>query len=164
MKTVKKKILVIALALAMLALPIASALATKPTTVITATLTIGGNPLDYAEARLLGKSGNWITTYTDAPFTLTGDIEGTGVYNGKWLMKIADTPMGFKIQASDGWYTMNVEVGDVSGELTIRLPGNANLLIIVGGTDGLENLHGTGTLTPITMLQYTVTLNAHWDP
>jgi hypothetical protein len=76
-------------------------------------------------------------------------------------MKAADTPMGFKLQASDGWYTMNVEVGDVSGELTIRLSGN---LIIIGGTDGLKNLHGTGTLTMITMLQYTVTLNAHWDP
>ena len=167
MKTVKKKILVIALALAMLALPIASALATKPTTVITATLTIGGNPLDYAEARLLGKSGNWITTYTDAPFTLTGDIEGTGVYNGKWLMAPSpDTIPPFELKASDGWYTMDVAVDDVSGQLTIRLPVNGKL-IVVDGTGELKNLHGTGTLTMIegTMgLVYLLTINAHWDP
>jgi hypothetical protein len=162
-KEVKRKVFVIALAVVMLALPIASALATKPTTVITATLTMSGNPLDYVENRYLGKTGGWIATFTDAPFTITGDIIGDGVYDGMWLMKPIDVfPFG-ELSASNGWYIMDVEVNGASGTLTIRLPGNGKL-IIVDGTGELENLRGTATMEMIDMLNYLLTFNVHWDP
>jgi hypothetical protein len=158
-----KKVLVLALAVAMLALPLSAVSATAPTTVITATLTMSGNPLDYVENRYLGKTGGWIATFTDAPLTITGDIIGDGVYNGVWLMKPIDVfPFG-ELSASNGWYTMDVEVNGASGTLTIRLPGNGKL-IIVDGTGGLENLRGTGTMEMIDMLNYLLTFNAHWDP
>jgi hypothetical protein len=165
-KTVKRKLLVLALAVALLVLPMSAAVATAPTTVITGTLTML-DPMSYGEIRYLGDSGNQIWTFTDAPFVITGDIEGTGVYNGKWLMAPSpDTIPPFELKASDGWYTMDVAVDDVSGQLTIRLPVNGKL-IVVDGTGELKNLHGTGTLTMIegTMgLGYLLTINAHWDP
>ena len=165
MKELNKKVLgiaVVLMAVAMLVLPISVAFATAPTTVITGTLTML-DPMSCMQRRDLGKSGNWISTFTNAPFVITGDIEGDGVYNGKWLMKPTDTPPYFELAASNGWYIMDVEVNGASGELTIRLPVNGKV-IVVDGTGGLENLRGTGTLTMLNPVMYLVTINAHWDP
>jgi len=166
------KFLVIAaacLAVAMLALPISVAFATAPTTVITGTLTML-DPMSYLENRYLGKSGNWIGTFTDAPFEIHGGIEGTGLYTGHWLMKSIDTPPYFETFVANGVYIMDVEINGASGELTVRLPWSGkempqvSSVIVLGGTGGLENLRGTGTMTMIDPLNYQVTINAHWDP
>ena len=162
MREVKRKVLVIALAVAMLALPISAAFATAPTTVITGTLTMI-DPELYGEIRDLGNSGNQIWTFTDAPFEITGDIEGYGVYNGKWIISLIDTFPYIEFVAAKGVYIMDVEVDGASGVLTLGLPNNGKV-IVLGGTDGLKNLHGTGTLTPLSPLDYIVTINAHWDP
>jgi hypothetical protein len=150
----------------MVALPIASAIAKPPTTVISGTLTMIGNPLDYEEVRYLGNSGMWISTFTNSPLTITGDdIEGEGVWNGVWVVKpIPDSIPPVEIVAGNGWYIIDADVNGDSGTLTIRLPGNGKI-IVVDGTGGLENLRGTGTMTMArNMMTYTFTLNAHWDP
>ena len=146
---------------AMLVLPMSAAFAKKPTE-ITGTLTML-DPMSYATQRYLGNSGNWITTFTNAPLEIHGGIEGTGFYTGNWLMKPIDTFPFFELLASKRVYTLDVEVNGASGELTINLPAGNAKLIIIGGTDGLETLHGTGMTTMVTPTLFAYSMNVHFD-
>jgi len=148
------------LVVAMLVLPMSAAFATKPAP-ITGTLTML-DPMSYVTFRPLGNSGNQIWTFTDAPLTITGDIEADGVYNGLWVMIKPFTP-DMKVVAR-GVYTLDAEVDDIAGELTIGVIGGK--LTIIGGTDGLKSLHGTGSMYPLdeTLLVFAVSLDVHFDP
>jgi hypothetical protein len=160
-----KKVLgiaVILMAVAMVVLPMSVAFAEKPTE-ITGTLMMI-DPISYMTQRDLGNSGNWISTFTNAPLEIHGGIEGTGVYTGHWLVKPIDTFPFIEVIASKGVYTLDVEVNGASGELTINLPAGNSKIVIVGGTGGLETLHGTGRMTMETPISYTYSMNVHFDP
>jgi hypothetical protein len=153
------------MAAAMLALPISAVYATKPT-VITGTVTMI-NPILYVSIRDLGNSGNQIWTFTDAPLPMAGDMERTGSYTGTWLVQKPFTP-DMKVPAANGVYHLDVKVMGASGELTIGVhfvsSGGYSNLVIIGGTGDLKNLHGTGVLTPETMLLYYYSMDVHFDP
>jgi hypothetical protein len=159
-KTVKRKVLVIAVALmavAMLAVPMFSAHATKP---VTMTLTgiyyiVGGGSMEVIEA---GQSGNVLFKIKDLGCVWTGDITagslGTwpdptvppvpgGVYNGQWLVK----PTG------EGAFPGRLILEDVTiagigtGDLT--LGAKQDKLWIESGTGDLSSIRGKGTQTEI---------------
>jgi hypothetical protein len=151
------------LVVAMLALPMSAVFATKPSQ-ISGTMTMI-DPMSHVSMRPLGNSGNQIWTFTDAPQVFTGGIEGTGFYNGKWVVYKPFTP-DMKLRTAIGVYSLDVEVAGVSGELTIGVPKSMKL-IIIGGTGGLENLHGTGMLVMVPGgmgLEYTYSMDIHFDP
>lgn len=164
----KKKMLGVIVSLvvvAMLALPMFAAYATESTEV-QGELWMDPTIMDYATRRDLGNSNNAILTYTDAPFEITGGIEGDGLYDGNWLAKY-EPPIPFPVSVvSNGVYKMTVEVAGKSGELIVGIHQNQKMTII-SGTEGLENLHGTGQIEPIPGtfgLGYTYSMDIHFDP
>jgi hypothetical protein len=153
-KTVKRKVLVIAVALmavAMLAVPMFSAHATKP---VTMTLTgiyyiVGGGSMEVIEA---GQSGNVLFKIKDLGCVWTGDITAGslgpplvlgGVYNGQWLVK----PTGEG--AFPGRFILeDVTIAGVgTGDLT--LGSKQEKLWIESGTGDLSSIRGKGTQTEI---------------
>ena len=164
----KKKMLgviVSLLVVTIVVLPMSVAYATKPTEV-QGELWMDPTIMNYATRRDLGNSNNAILTYTDAPFEITGGIEGDGLYNGKWLAKY-EPPTPFPVSVvSNGVYNMTVKVAGKSGELIVGIHQNQKITII-SGTEGLENLHGTGQIESIPGtfgLGYTYNMTIHFDP
>ena len=166
MNQINKKILGITVALmavAMLVLSMSVVYATKPDTIT------GGLEMKLpmvVERRDAGKSNNKIAIYTDSPVKVTGGMEGEGGYTAKWLMKF-DPPFPFPVSTVDnGVYLLDVTIDGKRGELKVGIKENMKL-IIVGGTGGLKNLHGTGQLTYIPgtfYLKYTYSLDIHFNP
>ena len=157
----KKKILcffVSVLAIAMLSLPMCSVIATKPEP-LTGTISMFPvmNPPMFT-IQPSGKSTISINTWNDLPMEISGDIIGTGFYNGQWT--VCRDP--FEIRAANGWYTLDVTIGTLSGQLKLHVSGLK--ITIISGTEDLINLHGTGRITPENMVSYTFVLNAHSDP
>lgn len=96
------------LAVAIMVLPMPAAFAT-PSTEITGTTKMI-NPMNYVTMRPLGDSGLQIFTFANAPFEIHGDIEGTGLYYGVWLMKPSDGFPPFELVVAKGVYYLDVEV------------------------------------------------------
>jgi len=105
----------------------------------------------------------------NGPFTWTGDISGTGLYNGHWLVMNPETP-NMKIYAISTW-TISATVDGKAGILTIGGTTVATLASangnwwIISGTGGLAKLHGEGTFhdIDISMGIYAYTGQVYFD-
>ena len=163
----KKKILVIfatVFILAMLVLPMSCVFATKPET-IEGTFTMLPTlppPFPEVSARNCGKSNMTILTWTDLAMNVEGDMEGTGVYNGRWLVVSEEVGVISEFRVAVGEYILDVSIGALSGQLTIGI--NKGNMAIISGTGDLANLHGTGSLEGSGGLVYAYSLDVHFDP
>jgi hypothetical protein len=156
-------IFVCLLVVAMLALPISAGFATKPET-IEGTFTMlptGPPPFPEASVRPCGKSDMAILTWTELAMNVEGDMEGTGVYSGRWIC-VWENDMPAEVRAGIGEYTLDVEIGELSGQLTIGI--NKGNMAIIGGTGDLANLHGTGSVSAAGPTVYAYSMNVHFDP
>jgi hypothetical protein len=146
-KEVKKKILVIAVALmavAMLAPPLVGMVYAKPPTLVSGTQEVTGSTPIADVPR--GESANHVAIEW-MEVTWTGDIDGDATYTG--ILMIHNLP-SFAINIHEKIYFPTVEVLGKSGSLTLQV--SANLArgqdvfrwTIIDGTDELANLHGNG--------------------
>ena len=152
------------LVVAMLALPMSVAYATKPTEV-TWTSVITSMSMD---GRFVGP--NYILTF-EITDLWSGYITGSSTTVGRWIWH--DYPFG-RINA----YiikTVSATVDGKTGVLVFMLvgnlppyptPGAEYRWIIIGGTEDLANLHGQGTMVvpSIPGGLYTWTGQVHFDP
>lgn len=141
MRGVKKRILVIALAFAMLALPISAAYATKPVEV-SGVIFPGGMP--SMEIKEAGKSDNQIMELVGLQ-AWDGDISGIGSWEARWMMHNADDEENLEVNAK-GLVTLSGEVAGMYGTVTIKLSGKSGVghWRIISGTGELANVHGQG--------------------
>ena len=163
MKEVKRKVLVIAVALmavAMLALPISVVSATKPTT-----MTLSGTIYILGEGTgsifVAGESGNNLLKFRDVPVLWTGDIAGSGVYNGNWLDKGGDLVLDVGV----GTHVLeDVTIDGVgTGDLTIGQNHVWNYFIKSGSGD-LSSIRGKGTITMVNPVTYDYELEIQINP
>jgi hypothetical protein len=160
-KTVKRKVLVIAVALmavAMLALPISVVSATKPTT-----MTLSGKIYVLGTGSIFpaGESGNVLLKFRDVPVLWTGDIAGSGVYNGNWLDKGGDLVLDVGV----GTHVLeDVTIDGVgTGDLTIGQNHVWNYFIKSGSGD-LSSIRGKGTITMVNPVTYDYELEIQINP
>ena len=156
-----RKFLLIAvacLALAMLALPISVVSATKPTT-----MTLSGtiNVLGTGIILPAGESSNVLLKFRDVPVVWTGDIAGSGVYNGNWLDKGGDLVLDVGV----GTHVLeDVTIDGVgSGDLTIGQNHVWNYFIKSGSGD-LSSIRGKGTITMVNPVTYDYELEIQINP
>jgi len=160
-KEVKRKVLVIAVALmvvAMLALPISLVSATKPTTMtLSGTISVLGTGSIF----LAGESGNVLLKFRDVPVLWTGDIAGSGVYNGNWLDKGGDMILDVGV----GTHALeDVTIDSVgTGDLTIGQNHVWNYFIKSGSGD-LSSIRGKGTITMVNPVTYDYELEIQINP
>ena len=161
MKTVKRKVLVIAVALmavAMIALPISVVSATKPTT-----MTLSGKIYVLGTGSIFpaGESGNVLLKFRDVPVLWTGDIAGSGVYNGNWLDKGGDLVLDVGV----GTHVLeDVTIDGVgTGDLTIGQNHVWNYFIKSGSGD-LSSIRGKGTITMVNPVTYDYELEIQINP
>ena len=162
----KKKIIagfVSLLVVVVLALPMSVAYATKPTTV-------SGNIIltyyDVLEATPAGKSDNvMLQVYIEEEWD--GGIMATGTTFASWI--VHNAPL---MTNPDAWLNVHEKltfqtatVLGATGTLTMELniAGTKGHWTIIGGTDGLVNLHGQGTLD-LTTTPYSYSGKVHFDP
>ena len=164
MKTVKRKVLVIAVALmavAMLALPISVVSATKPTT-----MTLSGTIYILGEGTgsifVAGESGNNLLKFRDVPVLWTGDIAGSGVYNANWLDKGGD----MVVDVAVGTHVLeDVTIDGVgTGDLSIGHNHFGWDYFIKSGTGDLSSIRGKGTLTMVNPVEYDYELEVQINP
>jgi hypothetical protein len=160
-KTVKRKVLVIAVALmavAMIALPISVVSATKPTT-----MTLSGKIYVLGTGSIFpaGESGNVLLKFRDVPVLWTGDIAGSGVYNGNWLDKGGDLVLDVGV----GTHVLeDVTIDGVgTGDLTIGQNHVWNYFIKSGSGD-LSSIRGKGTITMVNPVTYDYELEIQINP
>ena len=162
MKEVNKKVLgiVIALAAVVLALPISAAYAEKPTIELTLSgkyWMMDANP-DHMKVFTTGNSGNTMFKFRGFVSVWTGDIAGSGVYNGNWVSK---SPF-------EGTYTGCFILEDVtiagvgSGDLRIGALGFD--LRIESGSGDLRSIRGKGTTTMVSMIEWDYELEIQINP
>ena len=157
---VNKKLLVIALAVAMLALPMSAVSATKPETMtLTGTYYVLGMGDSYmVEA---GESGITLWRWRNMPMLWTGDISGSGVNNGNSLIMegpFADVGVGT-------FFLEDVTIDDVgTGDLTIGTYGDGLQGLIKSGSDDLRSIRGKGTFTPVDMFEFDYTFEVQINP
>ena len=159
----KKKVVFLLLAAAMLALPIYGAFATKPETIEGTFTMLPTYPPPFPEVsvRPCGKSDMAIMTWTDLAMNVEGDMEGTGVYNGFWIC-VWENNMPAGVRSAHGEYILDVTIGELSGQLMLDIDkGN---VVIISGTGDLANLHGTGSLEGVSGVVYAYSLDVHFDP
>lgn len=167
MREVKRKILVLALAVAMLAVPVSAVLAPKPEPIL-----FYGYPLLPAEAEqyYAGNSDNLFNIWTalgwefcwdydvmtlpgDPPMDIAvpTDIFAEGFYDGRWIFHkyVPGDPLGtFKSINTRGIHT--VTVTDWNGETgEFVLQGVGGHWTIISGTIGGMKLHGGGTVEQV---------------
>jgi hypothetical protein len=170
-----KKMLSIFLSLfvvAMLALPMSAAHATKPTTMtLTGTYFITGPGDSYSSAA--GKSDNYYMKTRNAPCLWTGDISGNSINHGNWLSKggpilggeLAVTVMTFKFED----VTIN-DVGETgfvgTGDLTIGFSRSSEMerVHIKSGTGDLRSIRGEGTITKVNLITYNYEFEVQINP
>jgi len=157
----KKKILCVfisVLAMAVFSLPMYNVIATEPEPLTGTILMLPVMEPPMFTIQPSGKSSISINAWNDLPMVVSGDIMGTGFYNGQWT--VCRDP--FEIRAANGWYTLDVTIGTLSGQLKLHVSGQK--ITIISGTEDLISLHGKGRITPVNMVSYTFVLNAHFDP
>jgi len=158
-----RKVLVMAvacLAVAMLATPLVCA--AKTTKLITVTGTFYGLPGGTWILDPAGKSDNTILTIVDGIVIWEGDIAGPSTYSGRTVLHA-----GGERDNKEGVWTITATVSDENG-----VPHSGTLFIkraqanwrIIGGTDGLANLHGEGTSEDIGFPYWAYTGQVHFDP
>jgi hypothetical protein len=178
---VKKKILALALAVAMLALPMSVVSAKKPEKFFNVTFygypgaIFGGDATFETYGVGEGKSANNFIIWLDPTdwcycesyipmgdppvfFTPVDDF-ATGFYTGKWILH------GSHINVH-GIYDMEITDWMGTGKTgNLVVLGGGNKLTIIGGTIDGQKVHGHGTSTEIifmTLYEYTFTL--HFEP
>jgi hypothetical protein len=140
---VNRKIIVISVALmaiAMLALSVSPAYATKPETM---TLTGRKIPTGIGDFNHFpaGESGNSQIKMKDCLDTWVGGIKGTGHYYGSWLVK----PSG-EVNMIGYWIFEGATVAGV-GTGDLRIGQNGLNLWIESGSGDLSSIRGRGTAT-----------------
>jgi len=170
---VKKKILVIALAVAMLVLPISVVFATKPMTMtLTGTyiITGAGDSYDFQAS----ESDNFLYKTRNAPTVWTGDIIGVTNNHGNWLSKGGPVLMGGELAVMIMTFKFeDVTINDVgetgfvgSGALSIGLAHTPSRteVFIKSGTGDLSSIRGKGTLTALNPFVYTYEIVVKINP
>ena len=151
-----KKVLVIAIALAMLALPLSAVSATKPETItLTGTLTLLGDVTIrdvYAGKKPVQPFAyNYLAKSTDGGGAFTGGIEGIGLYSGSALYH-----RSAKFLYVGSWVFEEVTVAGRTGSLRLASKSTGDFVIgeiqtelwIESGTGELSSIRGRGTATP----------------
>jgi hypothetical protein len=175
---VQKKILVIALALAMLALPVSAVLATKPTEIIECSFSV--NPAAMTDTPVKTPTGNSpiysIDFFGPDSMTWTGDISGVGDYSARWVFH--EESKGTFI-THNGLYSIHeatVTVGDITavGSLVIKAAGNKPHVpgvwrvlssdLVIQGTEEPISLHGQGEFITVGFFEYDVVGELHFGP
>ena len=152
-----RKIVVLAvalLAMAMLAVPV---FAEKPNTMtLTGTLVIVGQGDNYVIHA--GKSDNILPKLRNSPDLWTGDISGSGIADGNWLIK------GGELAHSVGTYYLEdaAVVGVGTGDLALGYSGLD--LWIKSGSDELRSIRGKGTFTMVNPIKYNYELVIQINP
>jgi hypothetical protein len=161
----KKKVLVVALALAMLALPMSAVSATKPDKFVE----VGGEVLAMGppsmEIMPAGKSDNLIMDVL-VTHMWEGGISGTGTVEVQWIMHNSDDPENTWVNVL-GLITLTGEVAGLPGTVTIKFSSVSNTKghwRIIGGTGELANVQGQGTLTPISQMLIEYEGVVHFNP
>jgi hypothetical protein len=113
-----------------------------------------------------GNSDTLIETHEDI-ITLTGDIEGTGDYDRRLVFHNYSPSPPWQV-TQQGLITIDATVGGMSGTLYIRTVANSQKLIdgewtIIGGTEGLVNLHGQGTFDHTSPVAFTYEGQVHFS-
>jgi hypothetical protein len=168
---VKKKILVIAVALmavAMLAPPLVGMAYAKPSIPVSGTQDVTDSTPVSDDYR--GKSDNHVATEA-LEVTWTGGIDGVATYTG--ILMVHDSP-SFAMNIHEKIFFETVTINGESGSLTMQV--SANLArgqdvfrwTIIDGTDGLAKVHGHGTywlhLPSLPDVIYYYEGEVHFDP
>jgi hypothetical protein len=163
-KTVKKKILILALIFAMLALPISGVFA-KNEKFIHVSGTIFLTYDGQIENIQKGKSDTWVLTGTDWSGPWIGGIEGTGVYNCRWALHKFD-PATFEsnIVPQEIWILSDPTIDSTPYEGDLIIGGSPGGWRIIGGTEDLANVHGQGTKLDINPFTIGYEGWIHFDP
>lgn len=154
------KVLVVAVALmavAMLAVPMSVAYATKPETrTLTGTFYILVGQGGSTKTIMAGESDNVLLKHKDIPVLWTGDIAGSGVYSGEWLVKGGPIIQGGELKVAIGHYVLEDAVVDGIGVGDLSIGHNKYGLdyLIKSGTGDLSSIRGKGTITPIDFITY----------
>ena len=143
------------LAVAMLAVPMSVAYATKPETrTLTGTYYILGMG-DGFEV-FAGESDNVLLKLRNVPCLWTGDIAGFGIYKGEWLVKGGPIVQGGELVVAIGHYVLEDAVVDGIGVGDLSIGHNKYGLdyLIKSGSGDLRSIRGKGTITPIDFVTY----------
>jgi hypothetical protein len=148
----------------MLAFLIVSVSATKPMH-ISGSITVIPSPPQQPE--MAGESDNGIVAPV-SDIVFAGDITGTGIYSGRWVMHNIGDPQSIWVNAK-GNYEIEATVDGKSGTLYLKAcsksgSGKPSTWRIVGGTEELEGLHGQGTFTAVDLFNYNYVGQVHFDP
>jgi hypothetical protein len=148
---------------AMLAATMSVAYAKKPTP-IAGTWTIFSGTVN---SNFAGSSDTLIETHEDT-ITLVGGIEGTGDYDRR-LVFHKYTPAPPWQVTQQGIITIEAKVDEKEGLLYIKTVANSMTSpdgewTIIGGTDGLVNLHGQGKFSHTSPITFGYVGQVHFDP
>jgi hypothetical protein len=164
----KKKILgifVSLLAVAMLTLPLSTVCAKKPVTMtLTGTMYILGMGDSYmVEA---GESGNVIWKFRNVPIQYVGEISGFGVCDASELVKEGPhCDVGVGTNSLEDVTLNDVETSFTgTGDLTLGFNKDALQYFIRSGSDNLRSIRGKGTITPVSMIEYTYEFEVQINP
>jgi hypothetical protein len=173
---VNKKILVVALIVAMLALPMSTVLAKKPELT---TMILTGNfyaLMGLSPARMFpaGESGHQIWKWRDLPVVFDGSIVAGelknppptstpgGYCDGNWVIFNVGTPdqvvSTVGITILEGASIEGIGTGD------LKIFGKDETLRIISGTGDFKGLKGTGTFDKVSGWIYSYTLEVQVDP
>jgi len=162
-----KKVLVIALALAMLALPMSAVLAKNNLKFIDVAGTLTITPTAITVPKPAGESGNVVLVVTGNTATWSGGIDGVADASGHFLAHNAGTPDAYTTARNIHTFT-NAEVDGKQGGLTIISVGSSlahGQWRIVSGTGELAGIHGQGTWSTIALpFLYEYEGTVHFDP
>jgi hypothetical protein len=114
-----------------------------------------------------GNSDTLIETHEDT-ITLVGGIEGTGDYDRR-LVFHKYTPAPPWQVTQQGIITIEAKVDEKEGLLYIKTVANSMTSpdgewTIIGGTDGLVNLHGQGKFSHTSPITFGYVGQVHFDP
>jgi hypothetical protein len=143
----KAGVFIVLLVVATLALPLSFVSASKPETkTLTGTFV---TPYDPSKVTIItaGDSGNGAWKFRDAPVIWSGDISGSGVYNGNWLTKGGPLASGGEIVLTTGTYVLTGVTIDGIGTGDLTLGQNGGHLFVKSGSGDLSSIRGTGTIT-----------------
>ena len=157
---VNKKLLVIAVAVAMLALPMSAVSATKPITLtLTGTFTVFPDP-QGADMKIIeaGESGVTLMKIRELEVMWSGDITGSGHYDANWLIEsgsmLADKSVGTHFLEDAAIYDIDTDYNVGTGDLAIGHNHDGFDYTIKSGSDDFRSIRGKGMSWPIDMLNY----------
>jgi hypothetical protein len=149
-------IVFVLMAVAMLALSVSTAYATKPVTMtLTGTWSVQGLGDSYAVEA--GMSGNLIWKFRNVPVLWTGDISGSGIMDASELVTEETAPICFVGAGTHFLEDVTINVPDEftgTGDLTIGFNKDALQYFIKSGSDDLRSIRGKGTITPVGMIEF----------